>query len=258
MLAGAVRRALAVCGVMIALPATAQDVTVFAAASLQTALSDLGPVWTAQTGGRAVIVPAGSSALARQILAGAPADVFVSASPDWMDAVEAAGRIVPGSRAAIAGNRLVLIGPAEGPRDSGEIGPETDIAGALGTGRLAMALVDAVPAGIYGKAALQALGHWEGLAPRVVQADNVRAALALVAIGAAPLGIVYASDAEAEPRVRVRGRFPETSHAPIVYPGAVIAGGDEAAGRAFLALLSGPEGQAALGRQGFLPPPEGS
>lgn len=238
-------------------PAAAEDVTVFAAASLQTALSEVAELWATETGGRAVIVPAGSSALARQILAGAPADLFISASPEWMDAVAADGRVVPETRTVIAGNRLALIASGAGAPGRGEIGPGDDLAALLGEGRLAMALVEAVPAGAYGKAALETLGQWEALAPQVAQTDNVRAALALVAAGAAPLGVVYASDAVAEPRVRVLALFPEASHPPITYPAAVVAGGDEAAGRAFLSLLTGAAGQAALERQGFLPPPEG-
>jgi molybdate transport system substrate-binding protein len=232
-----------------ALPAAADPVTVFAAASLKTALDEIAAGWTAETDTEVRIAYAGSSQLARQIVAGAPAGVFVSASTDWMDAVEAEGLLVPDSRRDLLGNTLVLI--AHDPAAPAvTIGPGLDLPAMLGEGRLAMALVDAVPAGQYGKAALTALGLWDAVAPRVAQADNVRAALALVAVGEAPYGIVYATDAAAEPAVHVIATFPAETHPAIVYPAALVAGADAAAG-AFLDALEGAAASAAFARQGF-------
>jgi molybdate transport system substrate-binding protein len=238
-------------------PLRAADITVFAAASLGEALDEAGAVWQAETGNTLTVVPAGSSALARQIAAGAPADLFISANPDWMDWLDQQGLIDAATRRVLMGNALVLIrtGPSWGK--AVELTPDFDIAARLGPeARLAMALVDAVPAGIYGKAALQWLGQWDTLAPRVAQADNVRAALALVALGEAPYGIVYATDAEAQKRVHVVGTFPEESHPPILYPGAVTSDAAEpAVALAFLDWLGGPEAQAVLADHGFVLPP---
>jgi len=232
--------------------ARAESVTVFAAASLKTAMDEIAAGFAEAGGDRATLSFAGSSALARQIQQGAPADVFVSANAAWMDVLEENGRIAPGTRFDLVRNRLVLIAHgADAPRV--EIGPALDLPGLLAGDRLAMALVSAVPAGIYGKAALESLGLWEGVAPLVAQADNVRAALALVALGEAPYGIVYATDAAAEPRVSVAGVFAEDSHPPIIYPAAAIAGRDTPAARRFLDYLRGDTARAALAGQGFLP-----
>ncbi len=232
--------------------ARADGVTVFAAASLKTAVDEIADGFAAATGDRATVSLAGSSALARQIQQGAPADVFISANEAWMDVLEEDGRIAPGTRFDLARNRLVLIAHgADAPPV--EIGPGLDLTGLLKGSRLAMALVEAVPAGIYGKAALESLGLWDAAAPLVAQADNVRAALALVALGEAPYGIVYATDAAAESRVTVVGRLPEDSHPPIVYPAAAIAGRDTAAARRFLQYLRGDAARAALARHDFLP-----
>lgn len=251
--AAALRRIALVAGLaLLAAPATAGEVTVFAAASLRDALAEIAAAWDRETGHAVVPALAGTPALARQIREGAPADVFVSASRDWMDALEADGLIAPGTRADIAGNALVVVahGPDAPPLD---LAAEGALAARLGAGRLAMALIDAVPAGVYGKAALTRLGLWDGVAAQVAQADNVRAALRLVALGAAPLGIVYASDAAAEPGVRVVATFPPDSHPPIVYPAAVLARGDTPLAADFLAFLQGHEAQAALARHGFRP-----
>ncbi len=239
-------------------PARAADVTVFAAASLGDALSEAAEAWTVETGHDVTIAPAGSSALARQIAAGAPADVVILANTDWMDWLAGQGLLRDGTRRVLMGNSLVLVAHGEGPNTPEVLAPGFDIAARLGPSeRLAMALVEAVPAGIYGKAALQARGTWEALAPRVAQTDNVRAALALVALGEAPLGIVYATDARAEPRVHVMGTFDADSHPPILYPGAVArdAAAPEAAG-AFLDWLGGAEARAILADHGFVAPPE--
>ncbi len=248
------RAVLALCAGLIATlpalarPAQAETVTVFAAASLKTALDQIAADWQRQTGNRAVISYAGSSQLARQIEQGAPADLFISADEGWMDAAEKAGMIVPASRRDLLGNSLVLVAP-KGTKPVA-IKKGFDLAGVLGPGRLAMALVDSVPAGIYGQAALTSLGVWAAVQPKVAQADNVRAALALVATGEAPYGIVYATDARAEPRVTVVGTFPQDSHPPIIYPAALVAGAKPAAA-GFLDDLSGPQATAAFEGQGF-------
>jgi molybdate transport system substrate-binding protein len=235
-----------------AAPATvaAEEITVFAAASMTNALSEIEAGFEAETGHDLVVSLAGSSALARQIQQGAPADIFISASSDWMDTIEADGLIEDGSRFDLVGNSIVLVafGTEAGPV---EIGPDLDLAGLLGDGRLAMALVDAVPAGVYGKAALESLGLWDGVEARVAQADNVRAALAFVATGEAPYGIVYATDAAAEDNVRIIGTFPADTHTPIVYPAADLANRDVPAEAEFLDYLRGPEARAAFERQGF-------
>ncbi|MEM1431241.1 MAG: molybdate ABC transporter substrate-binding protein [Pseudomonadota bacterium] len=227
----------------------AADLTIFAAASTGTALAEVTQSWEDETGYEAVLSLAGTSALARQIAAGAPADVFLSANPEWMDTLEAASRIVPDSRYDLLGNSLVLIAPAGAPQI--ELTPPVDLRPHLSGGPLAMALVDAVPAGIYGQAALEALGAWSDVAPFVAQTDSVRAALALVAAGAAPLGLVYATDALAEPRVAVVARLPAATHPPIIYPVAAVAGGNTAQAEAFLIHLRGASARAAFARQGF-------
>jgi molybdate transport system substrate-binding protein len=233
-----------------ATPAASGEITVFAAASMTNAMAEVAEGFEAATGHEVTVSLAGSSALARQIQQGAPADVFISANPDWMDLLEADGLIASDTRVDLLDNALVLIAADAGAAPV-EIGPGLDLAGLLGDGRLAMALVDAVPAGIYGKAALQSLGLWESVAPRVAQTDNVRAALAFVAAGEAPFGIVYATDAVAEARVHVAGAFPAETHPPIVYPAAAIAGRDGPLTRRFLDALRGPAARGAFERQGF-------
>lgn len=229
---------------LLARPVMAEPVTVFAAASLKTALDDVA----AEYDGEVVLSYAGSSMLARQVQQGAPADVVFLANTDWMDVLEADGLIATGTRVDLLGNRLVLAGPAGGAPV--EVGPQLDLAAMLGDGRLAMALVDAVPAGIYGKAALEALGQWAAVEDRVAQVDNVRAALALVSLGQVPLGVVYATDALADPRVDALGMFAESSHPPIRYPVAAVAGHeDNAAG--FLAFLTGAEARTIFVSHGF-------
>lgn len=238
-------------GAVLATPAVATDFNVFAAASLSDALGEAAQVYEGATGDRAVLVFAGSSALARQIQAGAPADLFISASTDWMEALAGEDLIDGATRVDLLGNSLVLV--AHGAAAPLEGTP--DIAALLGEGRLAMALVDAVPAGVYGKAALSFLGQWAAVEPRVAQADNVRAALALVATGEAPYGIVYATDAAAEAEASVVYTFPAESHAPILYPAAVTAAAAEAStAAAFLDWLQSDEAQAIFARHGFTTP----
>lgn len=248
---GCTRAFLAVVGatMMVAAPVRADQVVVFAAASLKTALDAVAADFQAETGHEVIVSYASSNQLARQIIAGAPADIFLSAAANWMDSVDAAGLVVPGTRTNLFGNRLVLIGTADAAPV--EIAPGFDLAALLGGGKLAMALVDSVPAGQYGKAALQQLGLWESLAGSVAQADNVRAALALVSRGEAPYGIVYASDALADPNVRIVATFPEGSHEPIVYPGALLTGASDAADAAFLAAITAPAADARFAAFGF-------
>lgn len=232
-----------------ALPAAAEEVVVLAAASMKTALDRIAADFTAATGHKVMISYAGSNVLAKQIIEGAPADIFVSANVRWMDEVGKQGLIAQGMRADLLGNRLVLIGHRDAP--DVQIGPELELAGLLEGGKLAMALVDAVPAGQYGKAALIALGLWDGVAAQVAQADNVRAALALVATGEAPMGIVYATDAAADSHVRIIGTFPEGSYPAIIYPAALMAGAQDAADKAFYEALSSDAADATFAAEGF-------
>lgn len=236
-------------------PAAAQQrgPLLLAAASMQEAMTAAADAWTARGHPRPVLSFAGSSALARQIRAGAPADLFVSADEDWMDDVEKAGLVMRGTRANLAGNRLVLVRPTNA-RLSLRIGRNMPIARALGDGRLAMANPDSVPAGKYGKAALTALGVWPAVAPKVARADNVRAALALVERGATPLGIVYATDARAGNGVAIVGAFPESSHAPIRYPLARLTASRHRDAEGFRRFLLSATGRSILKRYGFSAP----
>jgi molybdate transport system substrate-binding protein len=235
-----------------AVPAHAQEVRVFAALSLKNALDEVASTWTA---GKTRISYAASPALARQIEAGAPADIFISADLDWMDYVAGKNLIKPATRTNLFGNRLVLVAPA-GTSFTVKLERGVDLLKQLGDGRLAMANVDAVPAGKYGKAALEHLGTWSALASRIAQAENVRAALLLVARGEAPLGIVYSTDAAAEPKVRIVGTFPEDSHPRIVYPAAAIAQSSNPAAEPFLAFLRGSDARRLFERHGFTPASE--
>ncbi len=229
----------------------AEQVTVFAASSLKETLEEITASFEAASGHSVTLSFAGSSALARQIEYGAPADLFVSASTDWMDHLEAQGRIKPQTRRNLVGNRLVLIGKA-GTALQLTVSPDLDLRGALDGGRLAMALTEAVPAGIYGKAALQSLGLWDQVADAVAQTDNVRAAMALVALGATPLGIVYATDARADPAVATVGVFPEETHPAIRYPAAQLAASENAAAVALLDYLDSPAADEVFRRDGFI------
>jgi len=229
--------------------AAAETVTVFAAASLKDALDENVKAYQANTGDKIVVSYAASPALAKQIQAGAPADIFISADLDWMDYLDQRRLIRTSTRLNLLKNRLVLISPS-GSNVSVGIVPGFPLAKLLGDGRLAMADPASVPAGKYGKASLEALGVWKDVQSKVAPAENVRAALALVSRGEVPLGIVYRSDAKVEPRVRVVAEFPENSHPPIIYPAAVTATGKSAAG-AFLDSLSKPAARAVFERYGF-------
>ena len=230
--------------------ASAGEVVVFAAASMKTALDDFAATWEAETGNEVTLSYAGSSQLARQIIAGAPADIFISSAVSWMDEVEKEGLVVEGTRQDILGNTLVLIahGKDAAPVD---IGTGFDLPGLLGDEKLAMALVDGVPAGQYGKAALTSLGLWDAVAPSVAQSDNVRAALVLVSTGEAPYGIVYATDAAADDNVTIMGTFPADSHPPIIYPAALLTEAADEADRTFFEALGSDAARAAFERQGF-------
>ena len=231
-------------------PAMAADVTVFAAASLKNALDAVGAAWTAATGKEAAISYAASSALAKQIEEGAPADVFISADVPWMDYLSERDLVKVDTIVELLGNRLVLVVPAASDA-SVEIGHGFDLLGALGDGRLAMGQVDSVPAGKYGKEALTSLGIWDQVEGHVAQAENVRAALALVATGEAPFGIVYETDANAEKAVRIVGVFPEDSHAPIVYPAAITAEAKSAEAAAFMEFLRSEAAATRFEKEGF-------
>lgn len=235
-------------------PALAQQggapVLVFAAASLQTALNAIAAEWQKETGKSAKFSFATSSALAKQIEQGAPADLFASADLEWMDYAATKGLIDPASRKSLLGNRLVLIAAKDDPLAL-TIAPGFDLAGTLGEGRLASGNPASTPAGHYARQALTNLGVWDKVSGRLAGTDNVRAALALVARGEAKLGIVYATDARAEPGVRVVGTFPEASHAPIVYPFARVKDSKNPEAEAFLRYLSGPAARKLFEAQGF-------
>ena len=231
----------------------AQPILVFAAASLQGSLDEVAAAWTRRSGQGVKISYAGSAALAKQIVQGAPADVFVSADAQWMDTLQAQGAIDPATRFDLVGNRLVLVAPADGGPRAVALTPR-GLAQALGDGRLAMAETTAVPAGRYGRAALTALGLWPTVSAHLAESDNVRGALAFVARGEAPLGIVYATDAQAEPRVRAVATFPARTHPRIVYPAARVRAADPGRSAGFLAYLRGREAQRAFARAGFAAP----
>ncbi len=226
---------------------------VLAAASLQESLTEAANAWAAKGHAKPVISFAASSALARQVIAGAPADLFLSADEEWMDAVAKAGLLRPGTRTTLLGNRLVLIAPAS---SKVRLTPTRGfaLAKALGTGRLALADPDAVPAGKYAKAALTYLGVWSGIAAKVAPAENVRAAMALVERGAAPLGIVYATDARASKAVRTVGIFPAASHPPIRYPVAILKASRNRDATGFRIFLLSKQGRAIFARHGFSAP----
>ena len=243
--------ALAAAAMLLGAPAAADRVTVFAAASLKEALDEQALRFEAETGNRVVVAYAASSALAKQIEAGAPTALFLSADLVWMNYLDQCALLVPGSRANLLGNALVLIAPA---RSSAElrIAPGFGLAGALGTGKLAIANPDGVPAGKYAKDALQALGVWSVAEKQTVRTENVRSALALVARGEAAFGIVYRTDALAEKAVRIVDTFPESTHAPIVYAIALVKP-ETSSAAALLAFLRSAAARAMWTKHGFVP-----
>ena len=232
--------------------ASAQDkaVLVFAAASLKTALDQIAAAWRKDTGTQATISYAASSTLAKQVENAAPADLFISADEDWMDYLQQRKLIEPSSRIDLLGNKLVLVAPKDNKVEI-TIAPGFPLAQLLGDGKLAMADPNAVPAGKYGKAALTNLGVWPSVAGQVASAENVRAALLLVARGEAPLGIVYETDAAAEPAVKIVAAFPPETHPPILYPMALVAGSANPDAPALAAFLRAAAARAVFEAQGF-------
>ncbi|CAN1554227.1 ModA ABC-type molybdate transport system, periplasmic component [Rhabdaerophilaceae bacterium] len=250
------RTLLAMSGIGLMPSARAQDarrpLLIFAAASFKHALDDIALLWQTVTGHAPPRLSyAASNALARQIERGAPADIFVSADTDWMDYLAAQNALRAGTRSNLASNRLVLIAPRVASAEITLL-PGVDLLPALGTGRLAMAQIDAVPAGRYGKAALLQLGVWDSIRDKIAQTENVRAALLLVARGEASLGIVYATDAAVEPQVRILATFPEHLHPPILYPVAIVHASTNTQASAFLAFLKGEKAFAILMKYGFI------
>jgi molybdate transport system substrate-binding protein len=235
----------------VALPARAQDLTVFAAASLQNAFEEVGRLFQHRTGRAVRFSFAASSALARQIEQGAPAAVFASADEQWMDWLRQRRLIVPDSRRSLLGNRLVLVVPAAARATRVELKPNFDLAGLLGGGRWVSGDPSHVPVGRYAQQALTMLGVWSFAQPRLVRAENVRVALAFVERGEAAAGVVYATDAALAPKVRVAAEFPPDSHTPITYPVAVIARHDSPSARDFLRFLDGPQAREIYRRFGF-------
>jgi molybdate transport system substrate-binding protein len=241
-----------VIAILLAAPAMAQDkITVFAAASLRNALNEVDAAFGKEAGAAVTASYAASSALAKQIEQGAPADVFISADTQWMDYLAARKLIAAGTRTDLLGNTLVLIAAKDSKIEHVEIGSGFDLAKLAGNGRIAVADVRAVPAGLYAKAALEKLGAWTAAQPKLAQAENVRAALAYVARGEAPLGIVYATDAKVEPGVKIVGTFPASSHPPIMYPVAAMAGHDNAAVKRYLEFLRSRATRAIFDNYGF-------
>ena len=230
--------------------AHATDVTVFAAASLGDALQDVGKAWQQKTGHSAAFSFAASSVLAKQIQASSFADVFISADSEWMDYLDSRGLMAHDTRLDLLGNHLVLVAPSDS-KMALKVAPHFDLLGTLKGGRLSVADTDTVPAGKYAKSALTSLGVWNSVVDHLAQAENVRVALAYVARGEAPLGIVYTTDAMSEPRVRIVDTFPENTHQKIVYPVALTKDAKPLA-RDFLDFLKGPEASAIFAKDGFV------
>mgnify|MGYP000868159866 CR=1 FL=1 len=233
--------------------AAARPLSVFAAASLKESMDAAADAFGHQTGHPVQVSYAASSALARQIEQQAPADVFVSADSEWMDWLQERDLIDPATRSDLLGNTLVLIAPADSAAPSPVLAPGVDLLPLLGdNGRLALALTDSVPAGKYAKAAFESLGVWESLQLRLAESENVRAALLLVARGEAPLGVVYGSDALAEPRVKVLATFPADSHPDIVYPVATLRASTHPQAQAFVQWLQSPQADDIFRQRGFI------
>ena len=233
-------------------PASAQvqKLVIFAAASLKDALDEVNPAYQHEKGQETTTSYAASSTLAKQIEAAAPADIFISADLDWMDYLAKRNLIKPETRADLLGNRLVLIAPVDSAAKLA-IGRNFPLAQALGNGRLAIANPNGVPAGRYGKAALESLGVWFSVADKLAQAENVRATLLLVSRGEAPLGIVYQTDANSDKAVKIVGVFPENTHPPIIYPIAVVAISTNSGGPGYIAFLKSSIARPIFEKQGF-------
>lgn len=233
--------------------AAEQPLLVFAAASLQGSMDEAAAAYEATGTARVRVSYAASSALARQIEQGAPADVFVSADGDWMDWLAERELIDAASRRELLGNKLVLIAPTDAGHAQVDLEDGRDLLARLGDGRMALAMTGSVPAGKYARHAFTSLGMWDELAGRTAETDNVRAALMLVARGEAPLGVVYASDARAEPGVQVLASFPAASHPPIVYPVATVAAGAHPTAGEFVDWLGSADAGKIFVRHGFRP-----
>ncbi|MFZ7125653.1 MAG: molybdate ABC transporter substrate-binding protein [Desulfobacterales bacterium] len=227
------------------------SVTVFAAASTTNAVTEVGRIFMERNPERFVTSFASSSTLAKQIENGAPADVFISANRKWMDYLEEKRLVEKETRLDLLGNRIVLIVPADSPVNDVRITPDFDLAGLVADGHMSMGDPDHVPAGIYGRQALESLGVWTSVESRVARSKDVRAALALVERGEAPVGLVYATDAAISDKVRVAGIFPEDSHPPIVYPVAVVSEKRTPATDRFMELLRSPEARSVFEKYGF-------
>ncbi|GAB4392520.1 MAG: molybdate ABC transporter substrate-binding protein [Kiloniellaceae bacterium] len=252
---------IALCSLAVWTPAAAEDdgqpVTLFAAASATDAINEIAEAYAAKTGGSIRPVLAASSTLARQIAQGAPADLFLSANVTWMDHLAEQQMVLPDSRVSLLSNRLVLIAPADSDLRL-RLAPGLDLGRLLGDGRLAVGDPAHVPAGLYARQALEALGLWEQVADKLAQASNVRAALALVDRGEAVAGIVYETDAAISPRVRIVDGFPLSASPKIIYPLAIVAGHDRPAVRAVYDFLRSDEATAIFSKHGFTRPPSGS
>jgi len=250
-LAGVFAAFVILCGSALS-PALAQDksLTVFAAASMKNALDDVDAAFTARTGVKIVASYAASPALAKQIEQGAPADIFLSADTDWMDYSIGKKTVNEPTRVNLLGNNLVLIAPKDSKIGNVAIAPGFDLASLAGNGKIATADVKSVPVGKYAKASLEKLGAWTDAEPKFAMTENVRAALALVARGEAPLGIVYSTDAKVEPGVRIVGTFPADSHPPIIYPAAATATA-KAEAADYLAFLRSSAAKAIFEKYGF-------
>ena len=233
-------------------PAAAQDktITVFAAASMKNALDDIDAAYAAKTGVKVTVSYAASSALAKQIEQGAPADVFISADTDWMDYAIGKKNINEPTRVNLLGNTIVLIAPKDSKVDNVDIKAGFDLAKLAGDGKIATGDVKAVPVGKYAKAALEKLGSWQAAESKFAMAESVRAALTLVARGEAVLGIVYSTDAKVEPGVKIVGTFPTDSHPPIIYPVAATATA-KAEAADYLAFLRSSASKTILEKYGF-------
>ena len=241
----------ALIGETAALGAEPQKITVFAAASTTNAVSEIAALFEKSHPVVVRLSFASSSTLAKQIESGAPADIFLSANPKWMDYLADKGAIMPASRTDLLGNRIVLIAPKNSALVDMTVDSSLDLAGLLGKGRLAMGDPDHVPAGIYGKQGLEKLGLWSSVKDRVAPTKDVRAALVLVERGETPIGQVYATDAAISDKVIIVGIFPKDSHPPIIYPVAQVAGSQSDAAGEFLAFLQGPGAAAVFKKYGF-------
>jgi molybdate transport system substrate-binding protein len=230
--------------------AKADEVVVFAAASLTNAINEIAGSFKARTGHTLKPSYASSAALARQVEQGGPGQVFASADLKWMDYLTGKGLIAADTRVNLLGNTLVLVAPADSPLPRMELGPKTDIAALAGDGRIATGNPDSVPVGTYFKQAMERSGQWAKVAPKVASADSVRAALAFVERGEVPLGVVYATDA-AMSKVKLVGVFPDAMHDPIVYPFALIAGREAPAAKAFLDFVRTSEAKGVFAKHGF-------